>query len=191
MTLSTYVGFIGDVDPAELHAWVNEHLLEAPHAIVDVRDDGIWNAPGQGFAAWAMTHHNNGEPVVWWTPETEMPDYWEKYGGRSAWEADQVRERAYYAKYPQDVTAYVDFDTAYGYRGDNGETCDMLHALFIMRLMDEFAEPRGLKVVWQNEYTGEWFPAPEGLQKFLGNGDKAQEWFTSVVQPMLRSTFGN
>ncbi len=50
----------------------------------------------------------------------------------------------------------ISFDTAYGYRGHNGEGCDQLHASYIRKL-GKWCEEKGWKYAWQNEYTGEWF----------------------------------
>lgn len=164
MTLSTLVGFQGQVDPEELHAWVNTHLLNEPDAIIDrlwSQENTIANRGWQGFNAWVITHHNNGELFIW--------DVYDDEDGATG----------------PDVHAYVDFDTAYGYRGPDGEDCNTLHATYIVRLFNEFATPRGLKLFWQNEYTGEWFEGITRLTTLFKSGDQAQEWFKQIVLPMI------
>lgn len=80
----------------------------------------------------------------------------------------------------------VTFDTAYGYRTDDGESCSDLHARLV-RALGQWLDARGLPWKWQNEFTGEWFDRYEGLDTF-GNAFRstgAEDWFTNVVQPAI------
>lgn len=188
MTLSTYVAFTSPVDPRELHDWVNRELLGATDPRVEVDETSIGNAPGQGFDAWAITKHNNGKPIVWLERvdvATATRPSW--YDNDQEWFAALEDEERWYSKYPSNTYAYVDFDTAYGYR-ENGMNCTMLHASYIVRLFKEFAEPRGIDIYWRNEYTGEWYKNLDaaGLEDFLGGGDAAMEWFNTSVVPMMQ-----
>ncbi len=53
--------------------------------------------------------------------------------------------------------AYVDMrlDTAYGYRGPNGESCDDVHREVVGRL-GEWLDEQGIPWWSNDEYTGEW-----------------------------------
>jgi hypothetical protein len=64
----------------------------------------------------------------------------------------------------------INFDTAYGYRGPQGSECDDLHA-WLVREMGKWLDARGLRWMWNNEYTGEWFTGADGLDDF---GDAAR-----------------
>lgn len=179
MTLSTNVGFRGNVDAADLHRWVNENLLKAPDAHLKVEGPNKWtewhqisNAPGQGFSAWVITTHNNGDLLVYLPEDT------------SDWDEDDI---AYHATYPTGMTAVVDFDTTYGYTGPLGEGCTELHAMFIARLYHEYALPRGLEIVWQNEYSGAWNEGLEGFSDFFDGGDDARTWFKELVVPYFNA----
>lgn len=80
----------------------------------------------------------------------------------------------------------VSFDTAYGYRGDNGESCSDLHARLVTAL-GQWLDARGLPWKWQNEYTGEWFDRYDGLAEF-GDAHRttgADAWFRNVVLPAI------
>ncbi|MBN9791269.1 hypothetical protein DMP17_22060 [Pseudonocardia sp. TMWB2A] len=82
----------------------------------------------------------------------------------------------------------VDFDTAYGWRGEGGETCSDLHARLVTAL-GQWLDARGLPWKWQNEYTGEWFDRYDGLAEF-GNAHRAtgaDAWFRNQVVPAIQA----
>jgi hypothetical protein len=155
----TKVGLRGDVDARDLFLWINTHLLNAEsplfveHGPSVSGDCSFRNRPGQGFSAWLDVTHRNGEEIVYLPEDT------------TGWDQDDID---YHSEYPTGVRAMASFDTAYGYRGPNGEGCSMLHAAFIAALIERYASPRGLSVVWQNEFTGEWHEGTDGLNEFAG-----------------------
>lgn len=85
---------------------------------------------------------------------------------------------------PCEDSIMVSFDTAYGYRDSIGQDCSMLHVT-AMIYMEEFL-PVGSRIArWQNEYSGEWNDASNGIgpgvEEFLGHSDEAQKWFEEVL----------
>jgi hypothetical protein len=77
-------------------------------------------------------------------------------------------------------------DTAYGYQGDHGETCTVLHAKVIVDL-GHWLNEKGITWAWYNEYAGTYHEGFEGLEEFLGNGDSAQDWFRNLVLPAIHT----
>lgn len=49
----------------------------------------------------------------------------------------------------------VSFDTAYGYRGEDGESCSELHARLV-RQLGEWLDRKGLSWKWHDEFYGDW-----------------------------------
>lgn len=85
----------------------------------------------------------------------------------------------------------VTFDTAYGYRGEDGESCSDLHARLVTAL-GRWLDARGLPWKWQNEYTGDWFDRFDGLAEF-GDAHRstgADAWFRNLVLPAIASEAG-
>jgi hypothetical protein len=85
----------------------------------------------------------------------------------------------------------VSFDTSYGYRGPNGESCSALHARLVAKL-GEWLDGRGVAWWWCNEYTGEWHAndaaGRAALAEFAGAHTRpggADEWFRSLVLPAI------
>lgn len=69
-----------------------------------------------------------------------------------------------------------------------GESCSDLHARLI-RALGQWCDGRGLPWKWQNEYTGEWHDAYDGLDEF-GDAHKAtgaDNWFRNTVMPAITS----
>ena len=50
----------------------------------------------------------------------------------------------------------VHWDTAYGYRGPENQSCSDLHAWLILET-GLWCERRNLRYRWDNEYSGEWY----------------------------------
>lgn len=141
MTLSTKVFLSGGpVDPEELLAWINVNLLDAPDAIRSDFDAGV-GAP--------TISNRVGQGLDAWVIITHN-------------NGDPIN----YAQHPRDAVAEIDFDTAYGFRGPNGEGCSALHAGYIRRLLAEYVEPRGLTLAWQDEFTGAIYSGADGLEQF-------------------------
>lgn len=126
-----------------------------------------------------------------WCATEVGPAKWDETGERHH-DADEVAEHA--ASIAADPTENgwaaieVSFDTAYGYRGENGETCNQLHARYVGQL-GAWLDKRGIPWKWKNEYTGEWFDGYEGLAEFARNRD-AMDWFDSEVAPVIRAAGG-
>lgn len=86
----------------------------------------------------------------------------------------------------------VNWDTSYGYRGPNGESCSTLHAFYIAAL-GKWCDDRGIAWKWHDEYTGEWHDRFDGLREFSGLHDQpggAGDWFTNVVRPAIAANGG-
>jgi hypothetical protein len=66
----------------------------------------------------------------------------------------------------------VCFDTAYGYRADNGAGCSDLHASLVQQLGQWLTE-RGLTWLWFHEYTGEWHPSTDPIT-ILGDPERGR-----------------
>ena len=161
MTLSTYVYILDEVDPKEVFDWVNTNLLKVKDPITETFRDAEeyswvadksstemtrWNRVGQGFDAWFITHYREGAPL-YVEDQYETEDFEEPY----------LTSPACYMS--------LDFDTAYGYRGVDGEGCDDLHASYIVKLHDWLAK-KGVRIRWKNEFTGEIFDGIDGLMDF-------------------------
>lgn len=92
---------------------------------------------GIGLNAWCfMWHNEDGSALVYDEEHTDDPD-------EDIW----FTPRGYIR---------LDFDTAYGYRGPNGEDCSDLHGRIVARLA-EIVTAMGGEYAWQDEFTGEWF----------------------------------
>lgn len=198
MTLSTDIYILGKIDGHHLHRWIHTNLFdlspdhpvafsetvagqeyETPwHGKYIARENQLSNAPGQGFPAWLIMEwtdeareYDNGfteeelndpdDEDVQWTLETR-----------------KALGSPYYA--------HLNFDTAYGYKR-NGVGCTELHASYIVRLYREYFEPRGIDIIWRDEYRGTYHKnlSAEGLLEFLGAGDEATDWFYNRVSPAV------
>lgn len=129
---------------------------------------------GQGLPGWLMIDYHPDKPLRINDGERYFPDSEEDED-----ESDQKRPRCAYE---------VSLDTAYGYRGPNGEGCTELHASFVVRLAAWLLE-QGSGCCWQNEFSGEWAAPdnPEAFRAFLGDGDNANDWFRGTVWPAILS----
>ncbi|WP_051325994.1 hypothetical protein [Glycomyces tenuis] len=177
MTLSTDMYIQGEVDLAELRDVVKAALAKhddqgrTPDQQVWETGGEVWThsdltTPGQGLPAWTFIHY--GENGAWRNPEPEYedPEY-----------VDEGEE-------PRIVTprhfARIDFDTAYGYTGPNGEGCSELHTALMIQV-GAWIDAQGVPWQWRNEYTGEIHNAYEGFEEFAGNGYEATAWFKRVM----------
>jgi hypothetical protein len=132
---------------------------EVPEGITD----GITTQTtiGQGLPAWTrMTYRVSGEPFPSYTQD---PD-------------DYDDPKTFPASY-----ANISFDTSYGYRDPFGG-CATLHARFLVHL-----HQKGYTFAWVNEFTGELYEGLDGLEKFMDGGAEAEEWFQTVVLPVIES----
>jgi hypothetical protein len=82
----------------------------------------------------------------------------------------------------------IHFDTAYGFRDEQGRGCGDLHAALLFELGQWFDE-RNIGWGWQNEFTGEWHYEDkyEALKELCADGGRAMAWFTESVQPLIES----
>lgn len=194
MTLSTY--FV--LGPCEAPAATAEavylecrRMLNTPESVEVRRERWEYDAddcerldhpPGLGLAAWLLIKYRPTGTKV------------EDEPAREDWMSDEEHEGAkeYAAKQPMTNgfgCIEVNWDTAYGYRGPNGESCSTLHAYYIAAL-GKWCDERGIAWKWRNEYTGEWFDGTDGLAEFGGFHDRpggAGDWFVNQVLPAIAS----
>lgn len=196
MTLSTDIYVLGKIDGHDLHRWIHVNLfnLDPDHPVsykeevegqtytsewrgtYVARENELANAPGQGFPAWLILN---------WTDEAREFD-----NGVENIEELGEDDREWTLKVREAIGspyfAHLNFDTAYGYRQD-GMGCTELHASYIVRLYREYFEPRGIEIVWEDEYRGTYHRNLDslGMKQFLGAGDEAMEWFANIV-PVLQ-----
>lgn len=83
----------------------------------------------------------------------------------------------------------LSFDSSYGHRGPDGESCSDLHRKYI-EVLHAYVTRKGLLIKWQNEFTGEWFDGLDGLDDFAKGGADAGEWFRSTVLPAIAAETG-
>lgn len=181
MTLNTSIA-IGRPHPVREVFDFCRGLIDTP-SDVPVRtgehdgDKWIGNPIGMGLCALLDVTYGQDGPLVhrcWsWCHEHECDK-----------DEDSPRQNGWSA-------TIVSFDTAYSYRGENGESCSDLHARLV-RALGQWLDARGLPWKWQNEYTGEWFDGYDGLDEF-GDAHKAtgaDDWFRNAVMPAILSGFG-
>jgi hypothetical protein len=204
MTLSTDIHILDKIeDPEGLHAWVNRELLKAENPIFTRKDlrkgEPIYeNHPDWGTVAQDQHELNNrlgqGLDAIFeltWYDEAIAPiDYFDL-------DSEDEEHNTYLLGQAEQIGApiwgTINFDTAYSYHGDFGMGCTELHAQFIIRLIKEYFEPRGMRVVWENEYAGTYHHGldADGFNRFLGSGDSAMDWFTNTVKPAIEKAVGN
>jgi hypothetical protein len=137
-------------------------------------DKYIANPGGIGLQAWLWINYGADGPMVTEPDDPNDQDEVEYIAGNPAkngWGAIEVT-----------------FDTAYGYRSDDGENCSQLHARLITQL-GAWLDERALPWKWQNEYTGEWFDRYDGLAEFVGAHEStgAADWFNNTVLPAIEN----
>lgn len=187
MTLSTYIVVRATEDveqTAEKIYQLCRGLLGTPESVEPEREVGVGGVnridhrPGIGLPAWLLTSYRPGGP-------SRVPDGedWDKYE-REARDED-----------PFDNgwgSIQINFDTAYSYRGPNGEGCSQLHALYITALARSFEE-LGLDWKWRDEYQGEWYDKLDHVDEFGGFHDKPggpADWFENLVVPAILANGG-
>lgn len=110
------------------------------------------NEPEQGLPAWLIVCYGVEAPLL---PDDEG-GYDEE--DRSSWPS------------ATGWSIEVDFDTAYGYRAENGAGCSDLHA-WLVRELGRWLTERGLTWLWYHEYTGEWHPSSDPVT-ILGDPER-------------------
>lgn len=177
MTLNTVIGLRGKFDFDDVVNYANR-LIEAENPRCSdgpsEYHDGLWtysNNPGQGYSAWLFAHRSLegvGETKGVWTRNIYDDDY------------DKVIGQEDY-----DVNIRLEFDTVYGYNDPRFGGCTELHAYIILSL-NEYVKKRGGSLIWQDEYNGNINEGSDGMEKFLGRGDEAMEWFSSIKDVVLK-----
>lgn len=162
MTLNTSVAIGSPTNVHDVYALCRK-LLDTPDDVQPitsnddpnrVRRDGskyIANPGGLGLDAWLWINYGADGPLThtcdqWCDDETH--DLAENDPTQNGWAAIEVT-----------------FDTSYGYRGENGESCSDLHA-WLVTALGQWLDAKGLPWKWCNEYTGEWFDRFDGLAEF-------------------------
>jgi hypothetical protein len=146
MTLSTDLYVLDPVPMIEVFTEAIRQMGATNPVVVD-RDAWGDNStrlhmtqPGQGLPAWLTVHYRTDGPV--------LTDDQEKSEERSYCPAHFIR---------------VNWDTTYGYR-DKGENCGQLHARLVASL-GQWLTTRRIRWAWRNEFTGEIFFSPSGLDR--------------------------
>lgn len=78
----------------------------------------------------------------------------------------------------------VSFDTAYGYRDEQGRGCGDLHASLVAQL-GQWLDERGVRWLWENEFTGEIHSGYDRLTDLCTGGFEAAAWFRTTVLPAI------
>lgn len=108
----------------------------------------IMNRIGQGLPAWLIVHYGEDGPLTPdWDEKTRYPPEPADGGELDTW------------------AVTVSFDTAYSYRGPNGQGCSDLHA-WLVREVTRWCDDRRLSWAWENEFTGEVFTTLDELPRF-------------------------
>ncbi|MFF4600595.1 hypothetical protein [Amycolatopsis sp. NPDC001319] len=179
MTLNTSIA-IGKPYPVRQVFDFCRELLNTPEGTPFSEEHSSWrkgvkqifNPCGIGLPAWLWIYYGADGPMV------ETPD-----------DPSDEDEVEYIARTPTKngwAAMEVTFDTAYGYRGPDGESCSQLHARLVAQL-GKWLDAKGLPWKWQNEYTGEWFDGYDGLAELVGAHEStgADEWFRGTVLPLI------
>jgi len=152
MTLSTDMFIQAPVDITALQYVVKCALAEFDE-VGRTPDQQAWNddsaelSPsfstlvGQGLPAWTYIYF--GVAGTWAQPHDEVDDGYET---------------------PMHF-ARIDFDTAYGYRGENGESCSALH-VELMKRVGAWLDEQSVPWKWRDEFTGIIHDAYDGFDTF-------------------------
>lgn len=117
---------------------------------------------GQGLPAWLWVHYASDGPLTYYDPDDH--EYFRETRG-DAWSPPWFDQHC----------IRIDFDTAYGYKGPNGQGCSDLHAWLVQEMVEWLADNGATKVVWKNEFTGEWFdPTETGALLALGDPERGR-----------------
>lgn len=144
----------------------------------------IWNTPGQGLPALLDINYRPGCPLR--TQEQadahdEDCNIPKNSGYVPEWgpcDGSHMYRRACWLE--------VSFDTAYGYRDENGYGCGDLHARLVAEL-GRWLDERGVRWEWQNEFTGEVHTGYDRLVDLASSGFEASAWFRTSVLPAIEA----
>jgi hypothetical protein len=185
MTLSTNVLLSEYHEPRPLLDWINENLLQIDPSDIEESETNIRNRIMQGFSAIVDIDHKKGETFAG-SKYGDINDYKREY-----YESDEEFQAALdeFKEVEEGYQAsrmHIDFDTAYGYQGPNGEGCSELHASFIFKLREYL--PESTTIRWQNEFTGDWYVDLDGLETLVSGGLEAQNWFHNIAKPAIEAS---
>jgi len=197
MTLSTNIYILAPFDAEDLHNWVNKNLLKLtvkPETTVSPKRRG--NVLGQGFDAIVTIQHNEGKLFSRISDlDDEFAGMIEFYEKHSEFVTENETPETLALKSVQDTLKYeaksplsfgmLNFDTAYGYQGDDGMGCGDLHALWIVRLVNEYFGPKNIRIRWQNEFTGKYYNNAKGVETLGSGGKDAKAWMEGTVLPAI------
>lgn len=179
MTLDTSVYIHGDVDRHEVFAFCQSLLgpVDGQRAKdTDWHSETVrmlMNEGGQGLPAWLMVRYDVAGPL-----RTD--------GDACSEDCDEADD--YHHHLPAHLIE-VSFDTAYGYRDEQGRGCGDLHACYVAAL-GGWLDGRGIAWSWHNEFTGDIHGGPdryERLADLTGESKRATEWFRSLVLPAIQA----
>lgn len=169
MTLNTRIYVLDPVDYREVFLKCNQ-LIGSHEGIKWTDKDGsVWNHLGQGLCALLDVDY------------TGIPE-----GGHEKYcEPDDPDEshRTCFARHLE-----VSFDTSYSYRDELGG-CGDLHARLVAALGHWLGE-RGVRWLWQNEFTGEIHEGYDQLGELGDGGAAAAEWMAGAVLPAITGSEG-
>lgn len=131
----------------------------------------ISNAMGQGLCALLDVHYRAGGPIK------ADPDAC----GRDC--DDPCDAESHDPVHWLEVT----FDTAYGYRDEQGRGCGDLHASLVAEL-GKWLDERGVRWLWENEFTGEVHSGYERLIDLCSDGFEAASWFRTTALPAIAAS---
>ena len=181
MTLATHIAVTKPVPAEDLYKLVDDMVRSPGRAeSIAYRAPGkIHNRIGQGNASMLdIEFAADGESI------TAVAPLHDEYRAELAEDGviwDDVWEGWYP---PVDYFATIGLDTAYGYRGPNGQTCSMLHGSIIIAVF-QFALGHGAGIVWRNEFTGTWHDGLDGLDGLVQGGVDAVGWYENTIVPVI------
>jgi hypothetical protein len=187
MTLNTHVWLHGPIHGEVAFTLALQAILDAADrgaeldaVRVEYDDNGGWSSRctghdllqtvPQGLPAWTCCwYRHDGSPVA-------TDDRLEQFDAR--WHSEEDPPGIEQRKCQVEIS----WDTAYGY-SERGIGCTELHARALVLLHSWL--PEGVTLTWQNEFSGEIFDGLTGLEGFLGDGAKANDWYRNVAAPAI------
>ena len=169
MTLDTRIYVLDKIDYREVFIKCNQLIGADEGTRFTDTGNSLWNAPGQGLCALLDVTSGGDVPLVQAGEHSRYCDG----------EADECST-------PCGTPCWleVSFDTAYGYRGDNGERCGDLHARLVAEL-GQWLDTKGLRWRWRNEFTGQVFDRYDGLTELGRGGAEATSWYRDIAAPAI------
>ena len=181
MGVSTLVAFDFHVKPEELLKRLNQEMLLKPSTKFSVDKYEAKNFSDQGNLARLSVYHNGGRVIEW--------DKYE-YGGdipdaktRASLQAELKAMR--YA-YPGGMKTLINMDTDYSFGSRDSLNAGDIHVGFIFQIHEKIVKPAGGKMMWRDEYSGEWFKGLTGLDRLSRNTINTQQAFNDLLKRMNR-----